>query len=370
MRAIGRWCLAIAAWGWLAGTAQAEIVVGVSLSLSGPAAAIGLAQRQVVDHLPRLVAGETLRYEVRDDGSDPARAAANAVALVDQAGADAIIGSSTVAGTLAMLPVLAARGVVLMTPAAAAVPDDGAGRWLFRTVPDTRIMAHAVMAHMQAQDVHRAAFMGADNAFAAGWADWFETLALVRRIERVIVASAEPEALAEHVTAVTAARPEAVLIAAAGSHAIAAVRALREGGYAGRIYLTQAVAVDGFPGGCGSFCDGVFVPAGPSRAIEGGRLEPASSALAGVLGGRGLSQFEAGVWDAGRLLVAAMPEVIAKAAPGSPAFRQGLRAAVERLPATPGANGVYRFSQRDHTGLDQQAAVMLRVAEGAWRLAR
>jgi branched-chain amino acid transport system substrate-binding protein len=368
MRAIGCWCLAVIASGWLAGPARAEIVVGVSLSLSGPAAAIGLAQRRVVDHLPRRVAGQSVRYEVRDDGSDPARAAANAVSLVEQAGADAVIGSTTVAGTLAMLPALAARGVVLMSPAAVGLPADDNGRWLFRTVADTGVMANAVMAHMQAHGVRRAAFFGAGNAFAARWGDWFETLALLRHIDRVAVESSDPDGLAARVARVVDLQPEAVLVAAAGSRAVAVVRALRDAGYTGRLYLTHAVAIHAFLDACEATCEGVFVSAGPGR-VAGRSTEASVVALAGALGGRGLSQFEAGLWDAGQLLAAAVPSALAKGGPGSSAFRHALRGGVERLPAQAGANGVYRFSQTDHAGLDQRAAVMLEVAAGAWRRA-
>lgn len=372
MRAMGRWCFAFIAWCWLVGVARAEIVVGVSLSLTGPAAVIGQAQREVVGHLPRRIASEAVRYEVRDDGSDPARAAANAEALVTQAGADAVIGSTSVAGTLAMLPVLASRRVVLITPALAYAQDAASARGLFRTVPDTRVMANAVFAHMQAQGVRRAAFMGADNGFAFEWGRWFETLALVRHIERVAVESADAgsDALAASSARVVAQHPDAVLIAATGTRAVAAVVALRRGGYGGRIYLTHAAAVEPFPASCPVECDGVLLPASPGRVADPVREDPAAvRPLADALGGRGFSVFEAGVWDAAQLLAAAIPAALARGAAGSPAFRAGLRDAIERLPATPGANGVYRFSRTDHSGLDQRAAVMLRVAGGAWTLA-
>jgi len=372
MRTMGRWCFAVIAWCGLVGAARAEIVVGVSLSLTGPAAIIGQAQREVVALLPRRIAGEAVRYEVRDDGSDPAQAAANAVALVAQADADAVIGSTTVAGTLAMLPALASRRIVLITPALAYAPDAVGAHGLFRTVPDTRVMANAVFAHMQAQGVRRAAFMGADNGFASGWAGWFETLALVRHIERVAVESADvaPDALAASAARLMALHPDAVLIAAAGSRAVAAVVALRHAGFGGRIYLTQAVAVDAFPAACPAECDGVLLPASPGRVADRLPEDPAAvRPLADALGGRGFSVFEAGVWDAAQLLVAAIPAALAQGPAGSPDFRAGLRDAIERLPATPGANGIYRFSRNDHSGLDQRGALMVRLSGGAWTLA-
>jgi branched-chain amino acid transport system substrate-binding protein len=80
-----------------------------------------------------------------------------------------------------------------------------------------------------------------------------------------------------------------------------------------------------------------------------------------------VTQFGSYVWDAGKLLAAALPEALAKAKPGTPEFRAALRDAIEHLKEVPAANGVYTMSPTDHLGLDHRARVMLRIESGQWK---
>lgn len=62
--------------------AWADIHVGVTLSLTAPAASLGIPARNAVNLLPRDVGGEKIRYTVLGDASDPAGYDTRAVALV------------------------------------------------------------------------------------------------------------------------------------------------------------------------------------------------------------------------------------------------------------------------------------------------
>ena len=65
----------IAAW---SGAACAEVVVGISVSSTGPGASLGTHIAKVVPLLPKTVAGEAVRYIMLDDASDPTVGARNA----------------------------------------------------------------------------------------------------------------------------------------------------------------------------------------------------------------------------------------------------------------------------------------------------
>mgnify|MGYP006183939813 FL=1 len=58
--------------------ASAEIVIGASFSITGPAAALGIAPRNAMQLFPQEIAGEKIRYVVLDDATDPTQAARNA----------------------------------------------------------------------------------------------------------------------------------------------------------------------------------------------------------------------------------------------------------------------------------------------------
>ncbi len=353
---------------------RAEIVVGVSLSLTGPAAPIGRVQRAVIERLPRQVGGETVRYVVRDDASDATAAAAHAVALVDDEHADLVIGSTTVAASLAILNALAGRQVPMISPAAVPLDvDHEGGRWAYRTAPDETLMVTAVVAHMRSHDVRRAAFIGFADAFGEQWWQRFAGLAELRGIEIVAAARFAPTEHDVHkpIEKLLAARPDAVLVAAAGSAAVAPVVALRQARFAGAIYQTHAVALDAFLNACAGRCDGVLLPASPVRVREQLPPGPIRTAVADFvreLEVGAANGFGASLWDAGRLFAQAVPAALRASQPGTPAFRAALRDALEATREMPGANGVYNMSRKDHAGLDQRGRVMVRIVENQWKL--
>ena len=87
--------------------AQAQIKVGVTLSATGPAASLGIPERNTFQLLPKEIAGQKVEYIVLDDGSDTTRARQNAEKLVNEDKVDVIIGSTTTPNSLAMIEVAA-----------------------------------------------------------------------------------------------------------------------------------------------------------------------------------------------------------------------------------------------------------------------
>ena len=82
--------------GLVVGGALAQpIRVGVTISTTGPAASLGIPQRNSIALLPTEVAGHKVEYIVLDDGADSTKAVANARKLIDEDKVDVIIGSST-----------------------------------------------------------------------------------------------------------------------------------------------------------------------------------------------------------------------------------------------------------------------------------
>src|SRR4051794_33694698 len=65
-----------------AGSAAAQIKVGVSVSATGPAASLGIPEKNTIALLPKTIAGKTVEYIVLDDATDPTTAVKNARKLV------------------------------------------------------------------------------------------------------------------------------------------------------------------------------------------------------------------------------------------------------------------------------------------------
>jgi branched-chain amino acid transport system substrate-binding protein len=83
-----------------------------------------------------------------------------------------------------------------------------------------------------------------------------------------------------------------------------------------------------------------------------------------------VSTFGAHAWDAGALLAAAIPTALKRAQPGTREFRAALRDALEGVRNVAGAHGIFNMSPTDHLGLDQRAAVMVRIENGTWKLVK
>lgn len=78
--------VAVAILAMTALTARAEVHVGLTVSLTGPAASLGIPVQNIVKLFPSEVAGEKIRYTVLDDGSDPSGSARNFSRLVEMNG--------------------------------------------------------------------------------------------------------------------------------------------------------------------------------------------------------------------------------------------------------------------------------------------
>ena len=86
--------------------AFADIHVGVTLSATGPAASLGIPEKNTVALMPKTIGGQKVNYIVLDDASDTTNAAANARRLITEHKVDLILGSSTTPNSLAMLDVV------------------------------------------------------------------------------------------------------------------------------------------------------------------------------------------------------------------------------------------------------------------------
>ena len=78
-----------------AAAAFAQVKVGVTVSATGPAASLGIPERNTVAMCPKEVAGKSVEYIVLDDASDTTTAVQNTRKLIGESKVDAIIGSTT-----------------------------------------------------------------------------------------------------------------------------------------------------------------------------------------------------------------------------------------------------------------------------------
>jgi branched-chain amino acid transport system substrate-binding protein len=364
----------------LSAAAWADINVGVTVSATGPAASLGIPEKNTFSLLPKTIAGQKVNYIILDDASDTTAAVTNTRKLISENKVDIVIGSTITPNSLAMIDVVAEAQVPMISMAASArivEPVDAKRRWVFKTPQNDIQMALAIASHMADNGVRTVGFIGFADAYGEGWYQEFVKAAGLKKLQ--IVANERYNRADTSVTGqvlkIVAARPDAVLIAGSGTPAALPQKTLKERGYGGKIYQTHGVANNDFLRVCGKDCEGTFLPAGPVLVAEQlpNDHPVKKSALAYVQAyeaayGKGtVSTFGGHAWDAGLLLAAAAPEALKKAQPGTPAFRAALRDALENVKNVPGAHGIFNMSPTDHLGLDQRARVMVKVENGTWK---
>ncbi len=360
-----------------AGSAWADITIGVSVSATGPAASLGIPEKQTFALLPQTVGGEKVKYIVLDDATDPSTAVKNARKLTGEDKVDALIASTATPTSIAILEVAFETKTPQISMAPFAPPADKAP-WVFITPQNFNQMAIAIAAHMAANNIKTIGFIGYADPYGQLWLKAIQGAAEAKGIK--IVAT---EAYQRNDTSVTgqalklmAASPEAILIAGSGTPAVLPQATLIERGYKGKFYQTHGIANRDFLRVGGKNVEGTIFPVGPMLLAEQladshPSKKPALEYIKVYEAAHGVnsrSTFGGHGWDAYLLLNRAVPEALKKAKPGTAEFRAALRDALENIKELPGVHGVFNMSAKDHNGFDGRAAIMATVENGDWKL--
>lgn len=369
--------LATAAAMLMAGAAHADLTIGVSLPLTGPASGLGIPMKNQLALWPQTVAGEKLKVIVLDDATDPTNGVKNARRFVTEDKVDLILGSAATPVAIAMAEV-AAEGQTPQLIASPAQLPPGKDTWSFRLPQSNAVMSHAVVEHMKKQGVKTVGFLGYTDAYGEGWLKDFTPIA-----EKAGIKVVATERFARTDTSVTAqalklvsANPDAMLIVASGSGAAMPEMAVVERGFKGKIYQTHAAATKDLMRVGGKAVEGTYVVSGPVIAPEQLPESHPSKKLAmdfvqkyeKVYGAGSRNQFAGHSYDSLIVLEKAVPLAMKKAKPGTKEFRIALRDAIETMGRTNFAHGVMNWTKDDHWGYTNETGVIVKVVNGDWKM--
>ncbi|KWR87393.1 ABC transporter substrate-binding protein [Cupriavidus sp. IDO] len=360
-----------------AGAALADVTVGVSLSTTGPSASLGIPQKNSMPYLPERIGGEAVRYIVLDDASDPTQGAKVARRFVSEEKVDIILGSSAVAPSIAIAEVADETQTVQLAFSPIELKP-GRGEWTFRLAQPVRLMAEAVATTARANGVRTIGFIGFADAYGETWLREFTTAATANGIRLIATeryGRADTSVTAQAIK-LMAARPDAILIAGAGTGAALPHTTLRERGYTGPVYHTHGAATKDLIRIGGRAVNGAILPAGPvivpEQLADGNPVRKPGLDYVGryekQFGAESRTQFGAHAYDAGLVLQRIVPVALKSGKPGTPAFRKALRSALESERDIVVSHGVLNYSPQDHYGFDQRGRVMLTIENGNWKL--
>ena len=363
----------VAATALIATTAFADVNIGVTLSLTGPASGLGIPVGNQFKLFPKEIAGEKINLIVLDDASDPGKGVSNARRFVTEDKVDILFGGSITVVTAAVAPVALETKTPQLAIAPVGLPPDQ-DHWVFRLPQGFAVMAHPIVEHMKAHGVKTFGFLGYTDAYGELWLKEVAKQAEAVGIKLVATerfartdTSATPQALK-----LVAANPDAMLVVASGSGAAMPHKALIERGYKGKVYQTHAAATPDLVRIGGKDVEGSFVVSGPAVIAEQLPDRHPSKARAvdfvakyeAAYGKGSRNQFGAHAYDAQIVMEKVLPVALKKAKPGTPAFRAALRDAIEGMGRTVFSHGVMNWTKDDHWGYTNETGVLLKVVNG------
>src|SRR6201995_5705331 len=241
-----------------------EITIGISICTTGPAAALGIPERNALDFVPKEIGGVPLKLIVLDDGGDPTTATTNARRFVTESKADVIIGSSAKPPTIAVSNVANEAGIPHIALAPFPITPERA-KWSVDMPQPVPIMGKVLYQHMKAHNVKTVGYIGYSDSYGDLWFNDFKNQGVPKGLT-----VADEELFARPDTSVTgqvlkliAANPDAILVGASGTAAALPQKELRDRGSQGRIYQTHGAASMDFIRIAGKSAEGVLMASGP-----------------------------------------------------------------------------------------------------------
>ena len=354
-----------------------ELTIGVSISTTGQGAALGIPERNTITLFPEQIAGVKIKVIQLDDAGDPTAATTNARRLITEDKVDVLVGSSITPASIAIANVAFEAGVPHFALAPMPVAP-GKEKWTVVLPQPVGLMAKALFDHMKNNKVKTVGLIGFSDSWGDLWVKSFKDIAEPMGLQMVAderYARADTS-VAGQALKLMSLNPDAVLVAGSGTAAALPQIALRERGYKGPIYQTHGAVTKDFIKIAGKAAEGSILASGPVVAAE---LQPASAltkapgvayvtAYEAKYGKDTRTQFGAHMWDVLQILNRVVPVAIKKAKPGTPEFRDTIRAALETERDIAASQAVYNFTATNRYGVDDRARILITVKNGEWEV--
>lgn len=347
--------------------------VGVIVSLSGPAAPLGLSEQRSINLLSRQIAakggidGRKVEFLIQDDESDPQKANLAMARLVDQEKVPVVIGCSTSGSTLAIAPTAEMKNIPVVAMAAGTTLTRPVRKYLFSVAPSDSLVVSRVLDYFKINmKVGRIAILHDANAYGTGGAN--EVVGSAPAYGMQVVAnesygSADTD-MTVQLTRIEATSAEAILVWGTNPGPAIIARNMRQLGIRIPFVGSSGIANKTFIELAGDAANGVVFAAsklilpqtitdeGWSEAVK--EFSEAYRKEYGVV----IDTFAAHGWDAANMVANALEAVGADPA--------GILGHIQGLKRYPGVDGVFTYSAKDHAGLKVDALVMVRIENGDW----
>lgn len=359
----------------LAQPALAEIKLGSTLAVTGPASFLGDPEAKTLKMLVEQVNaagginGETVTLIQYDDAANPNEARTFATRLVEDDEVIAVIGGSTTGTTMAMAPIFEDAEIPFISLAGAVVIIDSVKTWVFKTPHTDRMACAKIFEDMKKQGITSIGMISGSGGFGKSMRQQCMDVAKAEGIKVVAdetYGSKDADMTPQLTKIKNTEGVQAVLNPGFGQGPALVTRNYQQLGMTQPLYQSHGVASQSFIDLAGDAAEGVRMPApsllvadslaaeDPQRDVVVAYKEAYESET-----GQPVSTFGGYAYDAFMMLKAA----IEKAGSDDPA---AIRDALEATSGYVGVTGEFNFSPEDHLGLDLSAFRMVEVKDGTF----
>jgi branched-chain amino acid transport system substrate-binding protein len=369
--------LGVLAWTGAAQAQQPPIRVGSFLSVTGPAQFLGDPTKKMMQmEFDRINAaggllGRKIEWIVYDDASASDKAVSFAKRLIEDDKIDILIGGSTTATSMAVLPMAEKAQMPFISFGGAAIIVNPVRKWVFKVPHTDRMAAEKNLQDMKARGITKLAMLCEDSG--SGKAGREQMIAAAPSYGVTIVADeiygAKDTDTTAQLTKIRA-NPDAqaLIVWGLGQGPTIVSRNYRQLDMKLPVYQAHGVASKEFITLSGPAAEGMRIPG--ATAIVADKL-PATDRQKPVVMDltkrfverykEPVSAFSANAFDG----VLIFSEAVKRA--GS-VDKEKLRDAIEQTKDLVGANGVYNMSPTEHNGLSFESLKLLEVSNGDWKI--
>lgn len=365
--------------GLAAGVAQAAepVRIGATLAVTGPASFLGDPEKKVLELYVEEInaAGGVLDRPIEliiyDDGAKPDKAVANVKRLISNDGVDVIIGGSTTATTMAVIPLVERARVPFISLAGGIPIIEPVRSWVFKTPHTDRMAAEKVFTDMKKRGITRIALISEDGGFGKSGHDQSVKMAPQYGIEIVadeVYSPKDPDVTAQLTKIKNTEGVQAVFNFGFGQGPAIVTKNYRQLGIDVPLYQSHGVASKAFIKLAGEAAEGVRLPAaGIVVADQLPENDPQKTVVVGFTKkyvdafGETPSTFAGHAYDGLQMALAAIQRA------GS-TDKAKVRDEIEKTSGYVGTGGVVHMTPQDHMGLSLDAFHMVQIKDGDWAL--
>lgn len=362
----------------MANAASADIIIGASVSATGPAAFLGDPEAKTLEMLVAELNdngglnGEKIKLVMYDDGGDANKARTFATRLIEDDEAVAIIGGTTTGTAMSIMSVAEDAEIPFIALAGAIEIIDPVRPYSFKTPHTDRMACQKIYEDMGKRGFSKIGMISGTDGFGASMEAQCKDVAADFDITIVADETYDPKD-ADMTAQLTKIRNtdgvQAVLNPGFGQGPSIVTRNYHQLGIELPLYQSHGVASSG------------FIDLAGQQAAEGVRLPGTALLVAELLGDDDVQKPVVTAYKASFEEKAKMPvdtfggyahdalliigDAITRAGSTEP---DAIRDAIEATENLAGTTGIYTYSDTDHLGLDLSAFRMLEIKDGGWVL--